>query len=359
MTSKQNNYYLWGGIVLAGLIFLVLFYVGQARNWVVDLYANKATNWLTNFMEWIYPRFFTEKNRFPLSFFLQKADQVVGRFVVAVLGCLIFLWFYRQHQSEKDVASSDVSAKTWRLLGAYFCVLAMIFTWDWYIELSNLYEARFFYQPVFLLKILYVPFPTPQSSLILCVLMWLSALGVALGGKWQVYSATVFAVLFVVLQGFQLSFHKIDHTFALFTYWACLMPFGCVAGTDRKFVLKAIQFAIALPYTIAGIEKIAVGGTAWFEPYTFQAYLRLHGQSWGLWLAQFSGLCMFLGIAMLFFEVFFLSVVFFKWARLIFLPLGIIFHIGTYTLLNVGALIHPWWLCYGVFFFNFEKKPPH
>ena len=68
MKSKQAVY----AVVSVLLACLIAFYVWGARSWVADLYAGKATNTLTGLVEWVYPRFFTEKHRFTLDFFLQK-----------------------------------------------------------------------------------------------------------------------------------------------------------------------------------------------------------------------------------------------------------------------------------------------
>lgn len=337
---KSNKYirlYFW----LLGTC-AVLLYVFWIRVWVIDLYAGKASDTLTEIVQWIYPRFFTEKHRFEVTFFLAKADQVVFRFWLVLVG---ILYFYPCLPQPKENTSIDIR------FCYYFTFLALFFTWDWYIELSNLYEARFFYQPVFLLKLCHLPFPTREASLGLCILMWGSALGVSWAGKWRVHCAVVFVGLFIVLQGYQFSFHKIDHHFALFSYWAVLMPF-LLSGA---LPFSILPFVIALPYTIAGIEKIAVGGLAWFMPYTLRGYLRLHGEVWGLWVAEYIWLCGVLSILTVLFEIFFITVVWFRWAKWVFLPAGVLFHILTYLLMGVGAWLHPWWLCYGVFLWNFKE----
>jgi len=58
---------------------------------------------------------------------------------------------------------------------------------------------------------------------------------------------------------------------------------------------------------------------------------------------------------MLGFELFFILVVRYRWAKFVFLPAGILFHISTYLLMGAGAWIHPWWLCYGIFLLNQRK----
>lgn len=350
------------------MLLLVVFYVCYARTWVASLYVGKASSSLTEAVQWIYPRFFTEKHRFPLAFFLQKADQLMLRFCLATL-LLIGLFLSYQYEKTKRYLFPTLALPTQALtiLRYYFVGLVFVFTWDWFFELRNLYEARAFYQPVFILKVLHLPFPTVQVSAGLCVLMWASALGILGRGQARLYASILFFVLFVLLQGYQMSFHKLDHTFALFTYWAGLMPFIIWesrlalpndARTSPAWAVSVLQLALALPYVLAGVEKIAIGGLAWFRPETFRAYLHLHSEPWGLWVAQSDALCVLLGGGMLVFEVGFILVVFYRWAKFVFLPIGILFHLGTYTLMGAGAWIHPWWLCYGVFLFSPKKQAP-
>ncbi len=371
-------------ILLSLIAIISLAYALYVRTWVADLYAGKASEGLTAWVQGIYPRFFTEKHRFPLEFFLQKTDQMLIRGGLSLMIVWV-AWFYPSLPAPKNKERNFIPL-TW--LPFYFTVLAFVFTWDWYFELRNLHEAKVFYQPVFLLRILHLPFPSVQASLVLCLLMWASALGVWAGKQASSYFAVLFFVLFVLLQGFQMSFYKIDHTFALFTYWAALMPiilyhiklslkppskleggekaplqigegFGerlqKQENKDEVWSILLLKIAVALPYTLAGIEKVAISGFAWFQAETFQAYLHLHGQPLGLWVASHAWLCMVLSIGMMFFELGFILVVYVPWTRFIFLPAGILFHLGTYNLLGAGAWIHPWWLCYGVFWISTEK----
>jgi len=337
-----------------------LAYLMAARSWITLLYVGKASDTLTTCVGWIYPRFFTEKHRFPVDFFIQKADQVMIRLVLVLcIGLYIGFRINNKNAEKIDITSKEKLQNydlTW--LPIYFTTLALLFTWDWYLDLQALYEARAFYAPVFLLRILHLPFPSREASFFCCMLLWISALGVTFGGRARAYFATLFFVLFLVLQGYQMSFYKIDHTFALFTYWAALMPvilYLLDKKQDASWYIVCLQIALCLPYTFAGIEKIAIAGFAWLQPYTLQAYLHMHAQPWGLWLAKSDVLCTILSILMLGFELFFILVVRYHWAKFVFLPAGILFHISTYLLMGAGAWIHPWWLCYGIFLLNQRK----
>lgn len=374
-----------GVILLACLLLIGAMYLFVVRDWVIALYNDQASDTLKAWVGWLYPRFFTEKHRFSLAFFLQKTDQMMLR--LGFVGIVLFVWrsFFPAFLSSPTLSVfKNSSSQIVFGLRVYFSLLALFFTWDWYFELCHLQEARAFYSPVFLLRLFGLPFPTVQASLILCLLLWISAVGVSVGKQASVYFAGLFFVLFVVLQGYQMSFHKIDHHFALFTYWAFLMPFLLASVyavpkgkiilpdqtsveiprqaqrrlmlQDQHFWIFLMQLSVALPYTIAGLEKILIGGLGWFQPYTLQAYLHLHAQPWGLWVAKSEILCGILSVGMLLWETFFVLVVFFAWARWVFLPAGILFHLGTYLLLGAGAWIHPWWLCYGIFFFSVGKE---
>jgi uncharacterized membrane protein (DUF485 family) len=344
----------WLIFILLLTLVMVCLYIFFARAWVEALYAGKASGELNGLIQWIYPRFFTEKHRFSLDFFLNKTDQIITRFVLLV-GLLVVWWWSRKNTIFNRNLPTILPQHTHYLV-YYFSLLALFFTWDWYFELAKLYEVKAFYQPVFLLKILQLPFPTPLVSLILCIILWVSAVYIAVGKQAKNIAAVLFFALFVLLQGYQMSFHKVDHHFALFTYWAFLMPYYLweiekkPQQSPQSFFY--IQLCIALPYTIAGIEKFLIAGFAWFQADTLKAYLHLHAQPWGLWVAQSDVICILLSVVMMLLELGFVLVVFFTKAKWIFLPLGVLFHIGTFTLLNIGAIVHPWWLCYGVFLWS-------
>ena len=76
------------------------------------------------------------------------------------------------------------------------------------------------------------------------------------------------------------------------------------------------------------------------------AYIELHQAPIGLWLLQFEALIAILPFGTLFFQLGFISIVFYPKLRWVFLPMGILFHWGTFALLGVGWWIHPWQVAY-------------
>ncbi|OJJ23711.1 hypothetical protein BKI52_05010 [marine bacterium AO1-C] len=350
-----------------GLVILLVFgYWWEWRHWVVLAYDQKAPAWFQSLVQTIYPRFGVEKQRFPLAFFLKKADQVVLRFALVSIAIGIFFLLLQSRASFKqkihhfwDSSTSTINIG-WQLRG--FAGLMLLFTWDWYFYLKNLEQARVFYAPILPYRLLHLPFPSAYWLLIFCILFWLANLAIIARVK-VFWSSLVSVFFFLLLQGFMYCFHKVDHTYATLTYAALLIP--VLAWYYQKSVQKKqnhmvswpwrlIQVMIALVYLQAAVEKLLIGGIEWLQPQNFRAYLYMHPTTLGNWLSQSDFWCVALPLVALVFQLGFISIIFYPRFKWIFLVVGITFHLNTYLLLGIGWYYSPWML---VYFFLIDWRP--
>lgn len=355
---------IWAWLIC--VLGIVIFYVLVGRPLVVEAYQDAAPVWFNFIINVLYPRFWVEKYRFELGFFLQKADQVLFRFALVNGMAIAFTIFFSYSPSFKRRVSrfwsSSVPVKrvTWLRILLYAGIL--FFTYDWYWYLVDFGKAAVFYKPILLLKLLGVPFPSAEVSLILCILLVLSCMAVIFSFQ-MVLSSVIVAALFVLIQGWINSFEKIDHTFATLTYAIILMPFLLYqqqmanrhhSSVQAGWPLQLIKLSISLVYFMAGLEKLLISGWHWLDKETFRSYIFLHQVPLGLWIAKSDFLSVLLPLFALVFQLSFISILFFPRLTAIFLLAGIAFHMGTYLLLQVGWYFNAWVLVY-IFFINWES----
>ena len=367
MRPKPFAYiYLSIGLVVA---VLLTYWLGL-RHWVTLAYHQQAPEWFQTLIHYLYPRFGVEKQRFSLEFFLSKADQVVMRFALVSLGSLSFVYLYKKRVGLRQKVSQYWNGHTTlynaqRQLQVFAGVL-FLFTWDWYFYLSTLGKAVAFYSPILPYRLLHLPFPSPFWLLVLYASFWLANL--ALLCKFRVVWASIVSVLlFVLLQGYMYCFHKVDHTYATLTQVALLMPLlawhyrqGMRIASSKvaAWAWRLMQLSIVFTYFQAGLEKLLIGGFGWASAHSFRSYLYLHPTSLGTWVASSNFWCTVLPLAAMLFQLGFVSIIFYPRLKRLFLPAGILFHLGTFMLFGIGWYYSPWMLVY-LFFIEWKKTKLH
>lgn len=348
-----------GKYVLIGIFILwaiaCSLYGFLLRNWVIQVYQDAAPDFFANLVNATYPRFAVEKHRFPVDFFLKKADQIFirGTFVLFIVG-LISLG--RKQKIWDKLTQKQYSKQHAQLLSLLFYTGLLYYTWDWIFDLQQLSALQGFYKPVFLFKLLHLPLLSGWLFTIVYGVFIISVLGVIIlrypGFSWVV------AILFIIMQGYYFSFEKVDHGYATLTYATLLMPFFIteLSQQTRKqniqtWSLPVIQTAIAGAYLLAGLEKIFTGGFSWATAHTFRTYLSQHPTPLGEQVAESELLCTLLPVGALLFQLGFILMLFFPRLRYIFIPAGILFHVGTVLLFNIGAYFSPWIFVY-IFYIN-------
>jgi len=343
-------------IISACWVLACILYLFMIRYWVFLIYDDAAPRFFTSFINELYPRFAVEKHRFPLEFFLRKADQIFlrGSFVFF----LVWVAFLsRKHKIWTKFGKQQVSTPHAHLLRLLFYIGLLYYTWDWVVDLQRLSALQAFYKPVLLFKLLHFPLP-PFGVFVGMYVLYVLFLLFAIFRIKPVLSSFVVALLLVVMHGYFLSFEKIGHGYVPLMYAALLMPFFLMETQSQKndkvmmsWSLPVIQAAIAGTYFFAGLEKLFTSGFSWVSARTFRTYLELHQTPLGLQVAENDLLCVLLPLFAIFFQLGFVLVLFFPKLRYIFLPGGIAFHAGTVLLFSIGAYFSPWVFVY-IFFIN-------
>lgn len=360
----KSLFYIYLGIGFVACLELT-YWLGL-RHWVTLAYHHQAPEWFQTLVQNFYPRFGVEKQRFSLAFFLNKADQVIIRFALVSLGSLGFIYLYQKQeglrQKVKRYWNGYTSLHNAQRQLQVFAALLFLFTWDWYFYLNTLSKASAFYTPILPYRLLHLPFPSSFWLLVWCGIFWLANL--ALLCKFRVMWTSLISVsLFVLLQGYMYCFHKLDHTYATLTQVALLMPilaWHYRQGNKTRqnqvaaWAWRLMQFSIVFTYFQAGLEKLFIGGFNWVSPHSFRSYLYLHPTNLGAWVASSNFWCTVLPLAAMLFQLGFVSIIFYPRLKRLFLPVGILFHLGTFMLFGIGWYYSPWML---VYLFFIEWKP--
>ncbi len=352
---------IFGLIIFIFYIFLFLIYKFWIREEIARIYVGQGSGLFQSLIDWIYPRFTTEKARLPLDFFMRKADQIIFRLGLILLFGLGFIFLSTFKPSLRARWTSfweqKMSVKQSRILHILLGLNVLYITRDWLEDLFAYSSLTGFFYPSFIIRVLGWGYPSPEIlglayGCMLCAL-WLS--------YWQEYPETylvVFALIFVLLQAYLFSFHKLDHTYAplnsIIFGFPILLYYARQATANQLLTMPAwpllwMRCMVAACYFLAGVEKILVGGLAWFYPQNLAAYLGQHPSSWGLWIAREPILSTTISILVVLFEISFVAILWFPRFAAGFLFAGCLFHWGIYGVMGIGGWLHYWILSYFIF----------
>lgn len=353
---RNANYY------RTGLTVLLLLAAGAAwyglRTYVAMAHVGTAPDWFRELVDALYPRFTTEKHRFPAAFFIEKFDQVFLRFLLVVAGSAVVTQWKRVRMFFQNFLQDTTSRHNVAFLRISILLFLLQTTHEWYFDLVALHKAVAFYDPIPLYRLLHLPFPHPVASLALYGLMVAGAV-LALLNIRPVLSATTAILLFILLQGYFYCFGKIDHGYTTYTYALLLLPFllynaSQKSATVSAWPLKLTQLVIALVYLLTGLEKLLVSHFTWASAETFRAYLLVHAAPAGLWVAESDFLCTILPVGALGFQLGFPLILFYRKLKYPLLAAGVLFHFGTVVLFGISSFWNPWVVVY-VFFIDWER----
>lgn len=359
---RRSILFIW----LASIVAISLLYIFAGRELILASLEGKAPSWFDWIVTTFYPRFVVEKHRFDNYFFLSKADQVIVRFCLVQIALMAFTAVYYYKSAFRSGVHTfwniTVSVRHVYWLKVLFYLGMFFFTYDWFYYLELVRPAVVFYKPLLILRMLNIGFPSVVVNGILYAMLMISYVAVIFNFK-PVISSIIGTLLFLLLQGWLYSFEKIDHTFSTLTYAALLMPLllyehkkAIIVGShvQAAWPLQLIRVCIALVYFMAGLEKLLIAGTNWFNPESFRSYLYMHQAVAGLWVAQSNILCTVLPFAAMIFQLGFIVILFFPRLICFVLLSGIAFHTGTYLLLGVGWYFNAWIFMY-IFFINWNS----
>lgn len=237
------------------------------------------------------------------------------------------------------------------------------------------------FRPLPIFRLLMLPFegnlsPGLPDKEFIMALYWVTVVAgfLALIGLATNFALVLFSLGCVYVQSFLYSFSDFHHPEAIMMVGLCalaLAPSGRVlsvdavlrsrchavssapvsmldySGRDATWALRFIQCFFALMYISAAVAKFAIGGLEWANGFTLQYKLVQDGFRKGidfaLWASQFHFPILISQIVVLFFQSTYFLVIFFPRLRWIYLPLGLMFHIGIYIALKAPF---PQWLVF-------------
>ena len=189
------------------------------------------------------------------------------------------------------------------------------------------------------------------------------------------FSLVLFAATSVYLQAYLYSFGDFHHPEAVMVIALsalAISPSGRVLSVDAwlrsrtrregllavavqsefaGWPIKLLQCFFVLMYSSAVWSKLSASGLDWANGYTLQYFLARNGLRWGntlgVWLSQFHTFILLSQIGILLFQATFALAVIFPKLRWIYVPAGLLLHIGIYLTLN--APFFSWIALYAVF----------
>ncbi len=356
----------WQTKLLLCWVFLLcfsLFYFFQIKPLIIAFFEDRSPIWFSALASWVYPRLAVERSRFDSAFFLSKADQIVWRTLFwAGIFSAFFLFFQQKNAFQENFNAFwnlRIPKRRVRYFTILFFGLSFIEVWRWHENLEAMQAYLFFYQAIWFLKILSIPFPNLLIINFLYLIFSLACLFCIFNFR-PFCSSLVAVLLLVFFQALHQGFAKTDHAYSTWLYAGIFMPFLLWESqkANEKHEVAAwawqlIRVAICTAYLQAGLEKIWISGSSWASADTFRAYLFMFDTPLGIWVSESAWLCHLLPLGTLFFQLFFCSILFFRQLAYIFLPLGVLFHIGVYLLFGIGGYVTAWYIVY-LFFINWE-----
>ena len=327
--------------ILVGLLLILYFLYG--RN-TFELYLQNGNNeFINQLITHFYPRFLVEKSRFSNEFFLNKLDQFLIRILFSFTTIFLFYYFkiitYFIH---KEALTTQFHGKI--LHWIYFTYLLYIVK-DWWWLYEDLDKLSVFYVPIKIIS--FLPYPPLVLTKALILIMLIGAMLSIIYQKWWAKLLTL--LIFNYLQALFFSFNKIDHGYLLFNYVGMIFIFWNQDLKWNQKLLVAILLVVCLTYSFAGLEKLFSSGITWAEANNFRVFLQLHSNDLSNWISTHYLLCVTLPFMAFMLQISFLLCFFVPKLRPFYIVAGVLFHLSTYFIFNIGALIHPWIITY-VFF---------
>ena len=345
-------------IVITVLVLVPVLFFGYIQYEIAGLYYGKKSGALFQLVSLIYPRFFVESQRFNLDFFVSHAAQVIWRFefLTTILLLLTYFYFTKLNFKSKiekfwDIEYSEINSKI-----AHFWVYGSVLYYmnDFAQVYKFWYQYKEMYEPILLLKLLHIPLVSNDFLMVLFALFVIACIS-SMMGIFLRLNTVIVALLFVLFQGWNYSFGKINHGFAPLTYIAILLAVqSFVAFDNRKTMLQLIRVTIVSCYLMAGLEKLFISQLNWISSTTFSTYLLQHPTDIGLWILKSEFLCVLLPTCALIIQLGFVLILFYPKLKNWILISGILFHFGTVAMFGISSYFHPWIITY-VFFIDWKS----
>jgi hypothetical protein len=238
------------------------------------------------------------------------------------------------------------------------------------------------YHPLVSLRLFTFPFgwdERPSEGVVMAVYWLTLAVGMtSLIGLFTNASLLAFALGNIFLQGYAYSFQDYHHPEAVMMVTLLALAFGPSgkvlsldalvakrkAGSGHSLVgmldyagpyawwpIRMMQLFFPLMYLSAVLGKLTRSGFEWANGYTLQYYMAMdyyrNGSELSLWASQHHDLVQIGQVAVLTFQATFWLVAFFPKLRWVYLPIGLVFHVGIW--LTLRAPFPQWMLLYAIY----------
>lgn len=238
----------------------------------------------------------------------------------------------------------------------YLSIIFFIWQHDWiaYTEMSH-----FLFSPPGLLSKISLPFPSLANVRALQIIGTISAaiLLLPLGFK-EIASWLVFISLFL-LDFFSNGFGFVNVQIHL-VWFSLIYAMVFLLSTHNWFINYAFRFIeliIVMAYLQSFIAKTLASGLNWgLDGTVLQIGILRQGIPYGLFIANNVFLSKLISIVTLLFEFSFISYFFLpRKMKKFLLSLGIVFHISTFIMLDIG-FFHLWVMSFCIIFFAYKGK---
>ncbi len=320
MSNKWIISLITTGIILIGLNIFFL------DNFVTQSYNNG-----NSLVDYFYPRFSIEKHRLPISFFIEKKDQVIYRLLI-LIGILVFT------KKSPKIKTQPIASIETNIKGFYLCVA--LFTMTWIKDIPDLVNMNLIYQPVRILKLFTLPQPSLLGLYLLISLTILGAFYSIIKTRPIVASLSLFG--FILMQAIFSSYQKIDHGFTSLIYLGFTFCLFLFRKKEHKDISILATLILSLCYCQAGLEKLLISGLELFNTENVLTHLANHPTTVSDGLANYPILSESLFILVTLFQISFPIILFIPKLKKFYIFGGILFHLSTYFFLGVGWWISPW-----------------
>jgi len=264
----------------------------------------------------------------------------------------LFAWWMFSNPTEAGVTNEN--QLRWRI--RLFFVVQLLYIPDLLTEMNIRWRWASFFEPPLLPGLLLREMP----PLILIQFSGLLLFGISAWlvlAKWKngSFIPALLALLIWGIWAFLLSIYQsggvTDHAYAslhsalffmavfLFIWW----KFPALAGTGHRL----FQAGIWGCYFFAGLEKAFLSGTDWISGRNIEMLLLHHPSGYSQWIADYPAIGSVLLLFVLLFQL--LSPLQWKYPRWSYVTLtsGLLFHTGTWLILNIGGWQSPWlWMLF-------------
>ncbi len=356
--SKNSILFVLAFLPLIGIL-IHYFYLRPA---IVYAYQGESDAFIKIVLDTLYPRFYVEKERFDLAFFLTKADQVIYRSSIVYYCLLSFLYFYKKKEYFQERANAffytETNVKSISVLRIIFFSYFIYLSYELVDELIAKQSLRLFYKPFHFLSLANIPFPNTYTIITIGII-WTSLHILIILNKKTLLCTILSLTIFLLCQCWTFSFEKTDHGYATITYVFLLFPFLLDEQTKNTLLFKSwslqlMRISIAMVYLLSSLEKIVTSQFSWLNPDNLKTYLSFHETALSKIVIQSDVLCFLFSVGSITIQLSFILIVFFPRLKWIWIIGGIIFHTGTLLLMNIGILLNPWILVY-IFFFDWAN----